>query len=234
MKKNMKMATLVAGIVSVCFVCLLAAAPLRAADGKTRYNASSGSKMRLEGTSTFHDWQSVSPLIIGFLEVGSNFPTEPGQAATPGKVEANGQASIKVRSLRSVKKDGSFYDDKMDDKMYDMLEKGTNAFATISFSIKELTLKEAPKDKAGAYVFDSKGDLTVGGVTNSVAFPVNIFVLPDNKLKIAGTVPLKMTQFKINPYDVVVAKTGDDVTIKFEWMLKKSGAPAAATASAPK
>jgi hypothetical protein len=231
MKKNMNMATLVAGIVSVC---LLAVAPLRAADGKTRYNASSGSKLRLEGTSTFHDWQCVASLIIGFLEVGPNFPTEPGQAVTPGKVEANGNASIKVRSIRSVKKDGSFDSDKMDDKMYDMLEKSTNAFTNISFSIKELTLKEAPKDKAGAYVFDSKGDLTVGGVTNSVAFPVNIFVLPDNKLKIAGTVPLKMTQFKINPYDIIFAKTGDDVTIKFEWMLKKSGAPAAATASAPK
>ena len=88
-----------------------------AADQKTRYDATAGSKMRIEGTSTLHDWQAVSPLIIGFLEVGPNFPTEPGKAATPGKVEVNGKAEVTVRSLRSVKKDGSYYEDKMDNKM---------------------------------------------------------------------------------------------------------------------
>src|SRR3954467_5437601 len=103
---------------AVAALCALATLRARGADGMTRYNASSGSKMRVEGTSTLHDWRSVSTLILGFLEVGPNFPTEPGQTVQPGKMDVHGEAAVNVRSLRSINKDGSYYDDKMDDKMY--------------------------------------------------------------------------------------------------------------------
>src|SRR5437763_3339436 len=85
---------------------LLAIAPAPAAEQMTRLDARSGSKMRLEGTSTLHDWQAESPIITGYIEVGPNFPMAPGQPATPGKVEAHGEATIMVRSLRSVESDG--------------------------------------------------------------------------------------------------------------------------------
>ena len=58
-----------------------------------------------------------SPIIGGMLEVGAGFPTEPGQAVTPGKVEAKADAFIQVRSLKSVEKDGKPYSDKMDEVM---------------------------------------------------------------------------------------------------------------------
>src|SRR5258705_3096772 len=87
----------------------------------TRLDARSGSKMRIEGTSTIPDWQVESPLILGYLEVGPNFPLEPGQSVTPGKVEAKGEASVVVKSLRSIKDDGKPDSDKMDDKMSHMM-----------------------------------------------------------------------------------------------------------------
>jgi hypothetical protein len=212
-------------VVAVIVFCV-ATLSVRGAEGMTRYNASSGSKMRVEGTSTLHDWRSVSTLILGFLEVGPNFPTEPGQAVQPGKMDVHGEAAVNVRSLRSINKDGSYYDDKMDDKMYEML-KSTN-FPKIVFSIKELTLKEPAKDKDSPYMFDAKGDLGVAGVTNNISFPVSVLILPDKKLKITGSVPLKMTQFKIPPESILFVKTADDVTVKFEWVLKQGKAPAAA------
>ena len=43
----------------------------------TRYDARSGSTMRVEGTSVVHDWRAVSKIVTGFLEVGPGFPTEP-------------------------------------------------------------------------------------------------------------------------------------------------------------
>jgi hypothetical protein len=80
-------------------------------------------------------------------------------------------------------------------------------------------------------VFDATGDLAVAGVTNQIAMPVNVFLLPDKKLKITGTKPLKMTDFKIEPAKLILPqfKTSDDVTIKFEWILgpRKPAAPAA-------
>jgi len=59
-------------------------------------------KMRIEGTSNIHDWQVEGSIIGGYLEVGPEFPVEPGQAATAGKVEAHGEAYIPVRSLFSI------------------------------------------------------------------------------------------------------------------------------------
>src|SRR5215472_8700291 len=50
-----------------------------------RFDARSGSKMRIEGTSNVHDWQVESPLIGAFIEAGANFPVEAGQSVTPGK-----------------------------------------------------------------------------------------------------------------------------------------------------
>src|ERR1035438_9055764 len=92
----MKTRTLIAGTIALS---LLVTAPLPAADQMTTFTSRSGSKMRIEGTSNIHDWQVESPLIGGMMEVGPNFPTEPGQAATPGKVEAKGEVFIQVRSL---------------------------------------------------------------------------------------------------------------------------------------
>src|SRR4051794_15514067 len=85
------------------FIALvLTSLPMRAADPITRFNAKPGNlKVRLEGTSTIHDWQMEGPIISGFLEAGPGFPTEPGQDAKPGKVPAKVEARIPVRSLKS-------------------------------------------------------------------------------------------------------------------------------------
>src|SRR5512138_339746 len=96
-------------------LALAAVLPLQAAD-TIRLNSKPGSlKVRIEGTSNIHDWQVEGKLIGGYMEVGQNFPLEPGKAAEPGKVDAKVEAFIPVRSLRSVEKDGSPYSTKMDD-----------------------------------------------------------------------------------------------------------------------
>jgi polyisoprenoid-binding protein YceI len=192
----------------------------------TRLTQRSGSKMRIEGTSTAHDWQSESGIIIGYVEVGPNFPLEPGQKVDPGKIEAKGEAKVKVTSLKSKNKDGSYYDDKMDDKMYNMLSYTNHP--DIVFTIKELVLKEAAKDASSPYVCDAKGDLAVAGVTNAISFPVK--VMPqgekagDVRVKISAEVPLKMSDFKVSPAQILFVKTGDDITVKFDWIVgvKKS------------
>src|SRR5213075_1879751 len=116
--KNMTNRAVGFGVIAA--LCCVATVRLSAADQMTRYNATAGSKMRVEGTSTLHDWRVVSSLITGFLELGPNFPKEPGQSVQPGKVEVHGEAIVNARSLRSINKDGSYYEDKMDDKMYEM------------------------------------------------------------------------------------------------------------------
>lgn len=196
----------------------------------TRYDPRSGSKMRIEGTSVAHDWRAESPLILGFLEVGPGFPTEPGQTVTPGKIEARGAATVKVTTITSRKENGAPYSDTMDGTMYKMFKEP--AYPLVVFNLTELTLKEAPKSKDSPYVFDSKGDLAIAGVTNKISMTINVLPLADKKLKITGATPLKTTDYKIDPATFLLPqfKTSEDVQIKFEWMLAQRK-PAAAAAS---
>jgi hypothetical protein len=225
----MKLRTLIAGNLALL---LLAGLSVQAADEATRFYARAGSKMRLEGTSNIHDWQVESSLIGGYLEVGPGFPVEPGQAATPGKVQAKAEPFVMVRSLKSLEKDGKPYSDRMDEVMYEHLKAQDDQKARIMFHLADLTLKESAKSKDAPYVFEAKGDLVVGGVTNKLTMPVNILPLGDKKLKVTGTTSVKMTDFKIDPPAPKIAlgmiKTGDDVKVIFEWMVGQRAAPAAA------
>lgn len=223
----MKTRTLIAGTAALLS---LATAPLPAAGQMTTFSARSGSKMRIEGTSNIHDWQVESPFIAGFMEVGPNFPMEPGQAVTPGKVEAKGEVFIQVRSLKSIEKDGRPYSDNMDEIMWEHLREAQNK--RILYHLSELTLKEAPKTKDAPYVFEAKGDLAVAGVTNKMTMTVNVLPLGDKKLKITGATTLKMTDFKVEPPAPKIAmgliKTGDEVKLIFDWRLAQPKPRAAA------
>jgi hypothetical protein len=194
----------------------------------TRLGSQPGGKVRIEGTSSMHDWQVEGKLIGGYMEVGPGFPLEPGQAVTPGKVQATVDAFIPVRSMISLKKDGSPYDKKMDAIMYEKLKMPSHP--RIEYRLSEMALKESPKAADAPYVFDSKGELVVAGVTNSISMPVRVTPLGDNKIKIAGETTVKMTQFGIEPPAPAIAmgliKTGDDVKLMFEWIVGRS-APAA-------
>jgi hypothetical protein len=223
----MKIRTLIAGTIALS---LLATASFPAAGQTITLAARSGSKMRIEGTSNIHDWQVESPIIGGMMEVGPNFPLEPGQAATPGKVEAKAEVFIQVRMLKSIEKDGKPYMDSMDAVMWEHMRETENK--KIVYRLSELTLKEAAKAKDAPYLFEAKGDLAVAGVTNKITMTVSVLPLGEKKLKITGTTSLKMTDFKIEPPSPKLAmgliKTGDDVKLIFEWRLSPPRVPAAA------
>ena len=200
--------------------------------GLTRFDAKSGPdmKVRIEGTSTVHDWQVEGHLVGGSIEVGPGFPTEPGQAVTPGKFPVDVKVYIPVRSLKSVEKDGSHYSDKMDEVMYDKLKQSANP--RILYHATELELKEAPKSKDLPYVFDSKGELTVAGVTNTISMPVNVLPMADKKLKLSGNITVKMSDFKVEaPVLVGLLSTGDPVKLSFEWPVLEQKKPAATDAA---
>ena len=223
----MKRRYLIGAIAGLAFLTTIASP---AAEEMTRLHAKPGSKMRIEGTSTAHDWQVESKIIGGFIEVGSNFPTEPGQEVKPGKVDAHAEAFITVRSLQSVEKNGSHYSDTMDETMWKNMK--VNEYPRIIYRTTELVLKEAPKSKDAPYVFDSKGELAIAGVTNQVSISIKVLPLGDKKLKISGSLATKMSDFKIPAEKIglgfVSFKTADDVKLIFDWMVGPAKAPTAA------
>lgn len=202
---------------SILIALLVAVAGLTAAE-MTKYEPKPGSKMKLAGTSTMHDWTVESGIIGGTMELGFD-PANP----TPGKVPAKVTTTIPVRSIKSGKKG-------MDDVMHETLK--MQAHPRIEYQLTELVLKEAPKSADAPLVFDSKGQLAVAGVTNQIAMPVTMQRLEGGKLKTTGTTTLKMTSFGMKPPAPKIAlgliSTGDDVSVSFEWVTEKAGAATAA------
>jgi hypothetical protein len=188
-----------------------------------------GNKIRMEGTSTMHDWQVESSMIGGKAEVGPDFPLKPGAVVKPGPVAAKVEVFIPVQQLKSIEKDGKPYKAAMDTRMYEEMREKDNK--RITYSLTSLTLKETPKAADQPYVFESVGNLCVAGVTNKVTMPVVVTVLEENKVKFAGSITVKMTDFKMVPPALTVfgigIKTGDDIKLFFEWVAVKRATPAA-------
>ncbi len=177
--------------------------------------------MRIEGTSTVADWQVEGTVIGGVLEVDTNFPIEPGQSAKPGTNEARADPFLVVRSLKSVDTTGHPFSDRMDELMYQLLRSRENP--KISFHLTELVLKETAKMREAPYLFEATGDLAIAGVTNQFTMPVNVLPLAGKKMKISGTLKVKMTDFGIDPPSMEmssdVIRVGDEVKLSFDWML---------------
>jgi YceI-like domain len=206
---------------SAILALVFLSASVQAAEPRTRLGPLPGSKVRIEGTSSIHDWQVESALIGGSLEVGPEFPTEPSRAVKPGKMNVTADVFIPAHSLKSIEKDGRPYSDSMDDIMYGKLLAPEHP--RIAFHLDELVLKEAPATTNAPYAFEATGDLAVAGKTNKVTLPVDVMPLGNRKLKISGHTAVKMTDFGIQPPAPAVAlgliKTGDEVKLSFEWMV---------------
>jgi len=187
------------------------ALPLRAADTWVRYDAlPGGSKVKLDGTSTVHDWTVESKLVAGYAEFDPAFDFDKPAA---GKVNARCVVTIPVRQLKS---DST----KMDSVMYEHIKQKDHP--RIEYRLTELTLKEAPKSADAPFVFDSQGELSVAGVTNKVQMPVSVTRVAKDQLKFTGSTSVKMTSFGIQPPTLIgILSTGDDVKIAFEWLTGK-------------
>lgn len=180
----------------------------------------SGSTIRLRGFADgIHGpWQVEGKVIQGTLDVGANFPVEPTQAVALGPVVGAADVYIPVTSLKNAFP--SFATDALESIMYEKLKPETQR--RIHFHLKELVLKEVPKNKDQPYLFDSKGDLAVAGVTNKLTMAVQVLPLGDAKLRISGATAVKMSDFKIEPPVLVSPlKTHDDVQLSFDWMVQK-------------
>ncbi|HVK58012.1 MAG TPA: YceI family protein [Candidatus Kapabacteria bacterium] len=193
---------------------LLTAASLSA---QVRYQATPGSTVKLDGTSTVHDWTVEGKIIGGFVEFESEEALDP--AKTASDVKAKVEVNIPVSSLQSGKK-------LMNEIMHDALK--IKDHKAIKYALKEI--KPQARKAGEPLKFDTKGDLTVAGVTKPIDMVVTL-VPEGNKLKATGSKQLKMTDFGIKPPSPAVGlgliKTADEVTVTFEWNTAKKEAKTA-------
>ena len=165
-----------------------------------------GNTMKIDGTSTVHDWSMKSSIISGSVEADANFPES---ALTDAKAaQPVVKVSVPVKSLKS----GTT---KMDTLTYEYLKQPE--FKNIEYRLIELKPKSAA-GTTGALKFDAVGALTIMGITLTNNMPVTI-EKADGKLKIVGTAAVKCTDYKLQPYRYLVLTCGDDLKLSFEWVL---------------
>jgi len=156
------------------------------------------STVTIFGTSTIHDWESKVEQTSGELVLNSS------------KQIQTLVVKIPVRSIKSGK-------GLMDTKTYDAFNADQNP--TITFQLSEATpLKITGKDIETTLT----GNLTMAGVTKKISFKTTGKITGENVYKFIGSVPLKMTDFKMKPPTAMLGtmKTGDAITIKFDVTVK--------------
>lgn len=189
----------------------LAAAALsaHAADGWVKYQSQPGSTVKMEGSSSVHDWTTIGTVIGGSMELDAAFDADLKTVKQTPKVAI----VIPVRQLKSQVTPGG---PKMDQVMQEHMN--MKQFPRIEYKLAELT----PKDGK----MEAKGALTVAGVTKTIVMPVTFERVQGNKLKVAGSTSVKMSDFSIKPpnpeFAGVGIKTGDEVKITFEWLTAKA------------
>src|SRR3954464_9024747 len=166
---------------------LLIAATLRA-ETITYQAVPRGSVMKIEGTSTVHDWEVECQVIGGRMELDSNFPLDPSKEPPKDlKVTPLVKVLIPVRQLKSGTSP-------MDTVMHNAMNIETHP--TIEYSLLEMTAKGKTNN---GLIFGTKGTITCNGVTNTNEFDVVMTKVDDKKIKVSGTTKVKMTDFKIQP-----------------------------------
>ncbi|MEI7733362.1 MAG: YceI family protein [Verrucomicrobiota bacterium] len=174
-----------------------------------RSKPSDNTKVRIEGTSSIHDWWAEGKLISGSLTVDGI----PWYGVGP--VAAEGRVVIPVNAIHSSS--GA----KMDEIMYDGFEVEKQPdYRKIVYVLEQLIIKKAVT-ATNAAECDSKGWLIIHGVTNKIDMPVTVQVVENQDLQINGVIPLKMTQFNIQPpcpkMQLGIVKAHDDIKIIINW-----------------
>jgi len=157
---------------------------------------SQSSTMTILGTTNVHNFQSKVTQISGDLVIS-------------GKKVQSLKVDIPVKSIKSNEK-------LMDTKTYEAFNAEKNP--TITFQLIDAVIQKATAEDIDVVL---TGNLTMAGATKKVTFNTTGKALKAGTFQFTGSVPLKMTDFKMKPPTAMLGmmKVGDAITLKFSIVL---------------
>lgn len=200
---------------SLVLALIVAVLPATASD-RVVLTPAAGSEVKLEGTSNMHDWEAIGDRIDGSVEVEAAFLEDPRSEAVTslrdGGPPPRVQVMIPVESLESDKR-------RLNRLMYDSLEAGDHPQIRYTLTSARLVDGEAEGDQVR---LATEGELQVAGVTRVLEMEVLVERAAGNQLVVTGSVPLKMTDFGIDPPRALLGmlRTADELTATFRWVLE--------------
>jgi polyisoprenoid-binding protein YceI len=186
------------------FAALLAAlaALTRAAETGAEALAPAAGTITVTGTSTLHDWSVRGTGLRGSLDLPAGFLSGEASGVPAARF------TLPVRSLQSQHA-------KMNKLMWEALDAAKHP--DLAFALESARLQGAAGPNAKVEV---KGSLTIAGVARPVALVMEVRH-DGNRLVASGELPLKMTDFGIEPPTAMLGtvRTGDAVRVKIETTL---------------
>ncbi len=166
-----------------------------------RFVPATGAFVRIEGTSTLHEWKMESTAINGQITAAP-----PAQWTSGAPVAGDATVAIPVTSLKSEHA-------KMDKLMAEALKAKTNP--TIKYELTTAIVAQP----GTSFVLDTRGKLTIAGVTRDVEMKVTGTRDSAGTYFLTGQVPIRMTDYGIKPPTAMLGtiKTGNDVKVTFRW-----------------
>lgn len=160
----------------------------------------SASKITILGTSSVHDWE----IVVNEFKSDARITLDENNTASVSDVKV----SCEVKNVESDNKI-------MTNKTFKALDGDKHPKITFVSS-------ETVSVSSGASA-SIKGKLTIAGQSKEVTLPFTLQVQNGSKIKIDGKVPLKMSDFKIDPPTAMMGalKTGDEIEIAYDIILNK-------------
>ncbi|RXG11669.1 YceI-like domain-containing protein [Leeuwenhoekiella aestuarii] len=161
--------------------------------------------MRLNGSSTLHDWEMDAKKSNG--EARFTFDTNDGN--TLKSLDAL-TFNLEVLNLKSDSKG-------LDKNAYKALKSDT--YKEIHYILSSSQI--APEK--GGYLLQTKGKLTVAGVTKDIVMNLHLVVHSPNAISCKGEYQLNMTDYNVEPPSFMMGlmKTDEDLTLGFDVIYSK-------------
>ncbi len=181
------------GITTVAFTVSLVFSLL----AQDRYTLIEKSSIKVSGTSTLHDWEVAAQKVAGSLELELKGKSKKN-TSPQGKI-TGGELTVKVADLKGEK------GETMNGKMHRALKYDAHPF--IAFQLADVYMWAEGQD--------IKGKLTIAGKTNDITLQADEVVVSDREVKVMARVPLKMTDFGVEPPSAMFGQiqTGDEVEV---------------------
>ena len=174
---------------------------LAGAAAADRFAPAKGSLIRIEGTSTLHDWKMEGTTIQGSI------------AAPSIEQWQNNASDVSVAiPVTSIKSEHA----KMDKLMAEALKASANP--TIRYELTSAALVQSEP----AIQLATRGKLTIAGVTREVAMRVSGTRDGGGIYLLTGQLPIRMSDYGIKPPTAMMGtiRTGNDVKVTFRWAVQ--------------
>jgi polyisoprenoid-binding protein YceI len=163
---------------------------------------SDNSKLKITGTSSVHDWEMSAEM----FSCETTVELDSQRITSINAIDF----SVKVEDLESGKRI-------MNNKAHDALKEKRHPEIRFRFDSGDpVTITEGEAKLAGT--------LNIAGKSRKVELAANFNQVRNNRFSVNGMVPLKMTDFDIEPPTAMLGaiETGDEITVNFDFKFTKT------------